>query len=779
MKRAESGAPQLERSFAVSNALLVLGVISVILIFGHFSMSNRLERSLEAQAMSVARSIGAVATPSLLSYNYGALQVAAEGASDHPDIIYVLIHDKEGNVAGVAGVSEQLVLGADKEGRLGSRKNIRHLTLSNGERVQALEVSTDVLVDGVLEPWGSVRVGIDHRLVSEELSRLELGLIVLGLLLSAAAVVCAKFMARRIAAPLKALALGTEAVAKGDMSRRIPVSGARELAELAHAFNVMMDRVTEKADESQAYQSKLAQFNATLEQLVRERTRALEESERQYRTLVEHSPESILIVQEWQVRFVNPSFLDTFGLKETEVLAPEFCLDSIFEPGSAELVRKRVNGWLLDESPSPAEVLARDRDGNVRTLELRGSRINYLGEPAAECLLVDMTEARRLREELEDSDRLRSLGELSSGVAHDFNNLIGAILGRTQLLRHRGVPTDIDAELAVIEQAALDGRETVLRIQEFSRTRTDRTFTRIDLREVIAGALEITRARWESDARRRNIAIEIDRDVQEVPPMQGNPAELREVFTNLMLNAIDAMPDGGTLRIATECDGPLIRAVVEDTGQGMCEETRRRMFDPFFSTKGMAGIGMGLSVAYGIVKRHGGSIEVVSRVGNGARFVLEFPIDAVVETDEAPATTDRGTDVRGPARVLVIDDEPTIADLLRDTLAVMGHSVDTANGGREGLDLALAGDYDLVMTDLGMPGISGWDVARELAEKISDLPIMLVTGWGASLTEEEIAASGVAAVVHKPFELKPLLAKVAEVLEASARRSRANVTAKI
>ena len=179
---------------------------------------------------------------------------------------------------------------------------------------------------------------------------------------------------------------------------------------------------------------------------------------------------------------------------------------------------------------------------------------------------------------------------------------------------------------------------------------------------------------------------------------------------------------------------------------------------------------MGLSVTYGIVKRHGGNIEVTSRIGSGARIVLEFPVEAQAKPTEKRSTADEDAADARPARVLVIDDELPIAELLRDTLAVMGHSVDTAGGGREGLELALAGDYDLVMTDLGMPEVSGWDVARELREKLSDLPIVLVTGWAATITDEEIAESGVAAVVHKPFELKPLLAKVAEVLKAWPRR---------
>ncbi|HKQ62108.1 MAG TPA: ATP-binding protein, partial [Candidatus Polarisedimenticolaceae bacterium] len=615
---------RLEHSLAVSTALLVILVIVTTIGVVHARLKLSLLRGLEARGGSIAQSIGALARPSLLAYNYAALQVAAQGAVEDPDLLYVVIHDKEGVVAGRAGAA-----GAPEELAAPLTEPIsRELSLpghAGHPALRALEVGVPVRVEGSDRPWGSIRVGLSYHLVTEELQRTELGLSLLGLLLAVIAVVSGRWMARRITAPLRRLAEGTEALSSGNTAHRIPVSGARELAELARAFNAMVDRLQEKAAESSAYQDALAKLNATLEQQVHQRTQALEESEAQYRTLVEHSPDSIVIVQDGHVRFVNRGFEETFGIRAAVALDPQFSLLAQFEPGSSAAVAERIAAWQRGEAAGATEVLAHNAAGSPLELQLRGSRIEYRGRPAAECLLVDMTEAKRLRERLAHTERLRALGELAGGVAHDFNNLIGAILGRVQLLRRRGFEVEIDRELCVIEKAAQDGRETVRRIQEFSRTRKDRPFAPVDLPEILRDAMEITRTRWKADAERRNINIHTFIDCEPVPPILGHPTELREVFTNLILNAVDAMPQGGKLWVRCHTEDGKVLAEVEDSGVGMTEEIRRHVFDPFFTTKGQSGNGLGMSVAYGIVTRHQGTIEALSRLGHGTRFVLEFP----------------------------------------------------------------------------------------------------------------------------------------------------------
>ena len=761
MSRGPLGRTTLDRSFTVATALLVAALMGTTMLLVHSRYVAGLKQGLEARARSMARDVGALATPSLLAYNYPALQAAAEAAAKDRDVYYVVIHDKEGAVAGAAG-DVQAAMADDRasQGRSDARQR-------RDEARRVLEVSVPVEVEGVVEPWGTVRVALTTVGITDEIRRLDLGLLSLGFALAAVAVALGRFVARRITAPLLRLVEGTEALSAGDMEHRIPVTGPRELADLARAFNAMMDRVHEKARESWAFQEQLERLNATLEQQVTERTRALEESEAQYKTLVEHSPDIILIVQDGRVRFVNRPFVDTFGVREQEALSESFHLHRIFESSSASMAEGRIAAWERGEHAAPVEVLGRDASGNVRHLEMRGSRIEYRGRHAAECLLIDTTEAKRLREQLTNSEKLRALGELAGGVAHDFNNLLGAILGRVQILRRRAHEADEDRELAVIEKAALDGRETVRRIQEFSRTRRDRRFTAVDLGEILRDVVEITRPRWKSEFEGRDVTLEVAADTPPVPPVLGNPAELREVFTNLVLNAVDAMPSGGSLRLACRQEGTRVVATVADTGTGMTEEVQRQIFDPFFTTKGSRGMGLGMSVVYGILTRHGVGIDVATAVNRGTTFTLRFE---VTEQALQPAGGDGASlpQLVRPGRILVIDDEAEIVEIVKDVLAAEGHEVATALNGHAGLATARDGGFDLVFTDLGMPDMTGWEVAERVRQLSPASAVVLVTGWGATLDQEEVRRHGVEAVLNKPFEIDELV-RVAASLLARAR----------
>jgi PAS domain S-box-containing protein len=749
----------IEQSFSISTALLVLVLIGTTMVIVENRVESNMRRGLEDRGTAIAESIAAVATPSLLAYNYAALQMAAEGAAGNQGVVYVAIHDKEGALAGVAGrVSHEV---RESLADVSAVPSTRDVEVERGapkaRPEQVVEVSVPVHVDGVDVAWGRVRVGLSYDIVASELKRLGMQLFLLGALLAVVAVICVRWLARRITAPLRHLVAGTEALSAGELRHRIPVSGAKELADLARAFNTMSDRLQEKADESNTFQAALERLNSTLEHQVIERTHALEESTAQYKSLVENSPDSILIVQDGRIRFVNRSFADTFGIPENEVVSPDFQLSRIFDPSSAVLAGGRIAAWERGETPAPAEVLGQDAQGRTRHLELRGSRIEYQGRPAAECLLVDMTEAKRLRERLSETEKLRALGELASGVAHDFNNLLGAILGRSQLLRRQGMTGEVDHDLAVIEKAAQDGRETVRRIQEFSRTRRDKKFEHVDLPEILQDCLEITKTRWKDDALRRKIAIKPSLDAATVPPIMGNASELREVFTNLILNAIDAMPQGGRLELTCAQVGDRVVARVVDTGVGMTENIRQHLFDPFFTTKGARGMGLGMSVVYGIVTRHEGKIEVATALGTGTAFTLEFPVSQEKPVPVAGHDGAALPQLIRPGRILVVDDEPEVAAVVKDVLATAGHDVDTAISGSDALHMLEVSAYDLVFTDLGMPDMSGWEVAEKINDVRPGLPVALVTGWGTALDEVDARKKGITAVVHKPFEIDELV----------------------
>jgi len=764
----------LEQSFSISTALLVLCVVGASMAVIQNRVRANMRRGLEARGAAIAKSIGAVATPSLLAYNYAALQMAAEGAAGNDGVVFVAIHDKEGALAGLSGRVPAEAKGRDVWASLEATSHDVEVSRKDGKGSweKVVEVSVPVIVEGVGVPWGRVRVGLSYDLVASELRELGKQLFLLGALLAAVGVLCGRWLARRIAAPLHKLARGTEALAAGDLNHRIPVSGAKELGDLARAFNTMSDRLQEKACESQIFQDALERLNSTLEHQVKERTHALQESTVQYKSLVESSPDSILIVQDGTVRFVNRAFAETFGIPEDEVLNPEFRLSRIFDPSSASLAGGRIAAWESGESPGPAEVLGKDAKGRTRHLELRGSRIEYQGNPAAECLLVDMTEAKRLRERLSETEKLRALGELASGVAHDFNNLLGAILGRSQLLRRQGMAPKVDSDLAVIEKAAQDGRETVRRIQEFSRTRRDKKFEPVDLCEILKDALEITKTRWKDDALLRKVSITPVFHESAGLRILGNASELREVFTNLILNAVDAMPQGGCLEVSCRAEGEKVIAQVKDTGVGMTEGVRQNIFDPFFTTKGASGMGLGMSVVYGIVTRHGGTIDVETALAKGTTFTLTFKTTHELQAPAAGFDGAALPQLLRPGRILVVDDEPDVAEVVKEVLMMAGHAVDTAISGTVALQMIGLTAYDLVFTDLGMPDMSGWDVAEKINAAKPGLTVALVTGWGTSLDEADAAKRGVSAVVHKPFEIDELLAIAQRLLSKSFAAAR-------
>lgn len=352
-------------------------------------------------------------------------------------------------------------------------------------------------------------------------------------------------------------------------------------------------------------------------------------------------------------------------------------------------------------------------------------------------------------------ERLRALGEMAGGLAHDFNNTLAAILGRAQLLQSQAGDPEVRRGLQVIEEAALEGARTIRRLQEFARRRRDRPSQSVELNQVVDEVVELTRPRWRDEAQARSITYEVQVETTAVSPVVGDPHELREALTNVVLNALDAMPSGGRLTLKTEREDDCVRCVIADTGVGMTEEVRRRIFDPYFTTKGERGSGLGLSVMYGIISRYGGEVEVESRPGHGSTFIIRLP--AAEAMPEAPPPPPPAPP-RPEAPVLVIDDESGVRDVIATTLRREGYLVTTCANGREGIRRFDAEPFDLVVTDLGMPGLTGWDVAAHVKQRSPGTPVVLVTGWGDRMTPEEVQARGVDFLISKPFKLDQIRA---------------------
>jgi signal transduction histidine kinase/ActR/RegA family two-component response regulator len=384
-----------------------------------------------------------------------------------------------------------------------------------------------------------------------------------------------------------------------------------------------------------------------------------------------------------------------------------------------------------------------------------------------------IAEQERIREQFSQMEKLSALGELASGVAHDFNNTLTGILGRAQLLQRTNDPEKLKRGLEIIIKTAEDGAKTVKRIQDFARQRRDHDFELVSIDQILMDASEITRPRWKNCAEASNIHITLDLQIGSNAMVMGDDSELREVLVNMVFNAIDAMPEGGKLTLSSRADQQSVVIEVIDTGVGMYPEVRSRIFDPFFTTKGKAGLGLGLAVSFGIIRRHGGNVEVESQYGSGTQFRITLPIATIAEgaptievSEPAPASSLAGDIVQRAnvrPRLLVVDDEDFVRDLLKEMLEGEDCEVMLAASGNEALATFRDSQFDAVCTDVGMPGMSGWELAREIRHLDHRIPIAVITGWGEAVGSNEQKAAGVDWVIAKPFTTQRVAELVRDV----------------
>jgi len=483
--------------------------------------------------------------------------------------------------------------------------------------------------------------------------------------------------------------------------------------------------------------------------------------------LISSAGDAIVSVDgEGNIRGWNPAAERIFGQAAGQVVGQPFA--GLVPPDPMRTAR----ATLSRESPVRAfDVATKRADGRPLNLAVT---LSYLpgrdGAPDGMLAIVrDMTSQREIEAQMHQSERLTALGQMAGGIAHDFNNLLQAILGYAQLMaRSPGNADVVRRGLDVIEKAANGGAETVRRIQKFARLRPDEPFVTMDLNQVVRDSLAITRPRWEEKKVKGGVPLQLELELGPVPVVMGRPAELNEVLTNLVLNAIDAMPKGGTLRIRTRL-GDHRHAVitVADTGMGMSDDVRKKVFDPFFTTKGEEGTGLGLSVSHSIVERHGGDLKVDSRPGEGTTFTIILPI-GMNPTSEAAQSGESGAERTG--RILLVDNDPQVLMILGEMLKDGGHHVLPVPSGPEALRVFVPSGFDLVITNVGMPEMSGWDVAEQIRARDPNVPVIFITGWG--LQEEDQARCrrlGITALLFKPVPPPELLRKVQVALAARVR----------
>jgi signal transduction histidine kinase/ActR/RegA family two-component response regulator len=372
------------------------------------------------------------------------------------------------------------------------------------------------------------------------------------------------------------------------------------------------------------------------------------------------------------------------------------------------------------------------------------------------------------REQEIHAQKMAALGELSFGVAHNVNNTLTGILGRAQLiLRNSTDPTKVEAGLELIIKSAEDGAHIIRRIQDFARQRPSREFEVISVAELLKDACEMTRPRWESRSEFAPIRFALHADCQAY--VSGDPVELREVLVNMIYNAVDAMPSGGEVRVATQETRERVVLCITDTGTGMTPEVKQRLFDPFFTTKGKAGTGMGLAVSFGIIRRHEGAIEVDSEPGRGTTFKISLPkvTQATSEGEQNVNATSGASAAEDKVRVLVVDDETHVREVLIEALEAESCEVISAPSGEIALALfdQYEGKFDAVFTDIGMPEMSGWELVTEIRDRSKTIPLAIVSGWADAISVQTRNAVNADWVVAKPFDINKICTIAQEITQ--------------
>jgi PAS domain S-box-containing protein len=560
------------------------------------------------------------------------------------------------------------------------------------------------------------------------------------------------------------------------------------LTDLSLALEAQYVRSSRAEQALQAYQqhlehmvqertAELAAANQLLQREVDERQRteaALRDSEEQYRHLVENINDVIYATDVHGVlTYVSPAVEAQSGYTPAELIGHRFA-DYVYWEDRQRILQQfeqRLAGHL-----APSEYRIVTKAGEVRWIRSSSRRISQgdrvLG---VQGVYIDITEQRRLEEQLRQAHKMEALGTLAGGMAHDFNNLLGIMLGNTELAlleRPEGQPTATRRHLEHIHQACLRARALVRQILSFSR-KTPQVLQLCHFAPIVQESLALMRALIPTTIDLR-LAITAAADV-----VLADPVQLQQVVINLVTNAAQAMePAGGVIEVglvdlaldetaARRHDlqpGTYVRLTVWDTGHGIEPTIMARIFDPYFTTKEVGnGTGMGLAVVHGIVKHYGGAISVQSTLGQGASFQVYLPVREAATVLASPQTVSLSS---GQERILFIDDEPALVSMGKECLESLGYEVVTETSSQAAFTLFVRQPqrFDLVITDMTMPGMTGKELAYELRRIRPDIPIILCTGFSHHLNEEQTTAIGMCTLLRKPFGLRELTETIRAIL---------------
>lgn len=511
----------------------------------------------------------------------------------------------------------------------------------------------------------------------------------------------------------------------------------------------------------------------------------LRESENRFRSVTQSAQEAILTFDDdGNVVFWNKGAETLFGYPEGEIwgtsvtrIIPEKHVEdhhtlvkqlrigqscdrviechAIRKDGVEFPVELTISSWISRKQPFYTAII---RDVSARKATEEAIRTSE--EDARKAY----DELSRIQGELIRTEKSRALGEMAAGVAHQFNNILMMVNGLAELgLTHIEDRSRVRQYLEKILITAQDGANIVRRIQTFARRTQNADLKPVPVNECIIASIQLTSPKWKGEAEKTGRSIAIHTDLEDVAPVMGVESELREVIVNIIMNAVDAMPEGGALTVGSREEDGNVLIRIADTGIGIPPENLEKIFLPFFSTKVDRGTGLGLSICQNIITQFKGTITVTSERSKGAVFTITLP---AAPSPSATPSKKKETDIRKivKSRILAVDDEESICEIMDGFLTPEGHRVVTATNPRRAIEMFQKEPFDLVITDLGMSPITGWDLLKTIRAHRPETKTIILTGWGGSIGIDEARARGADAILSKPIDRKQLLKVVQQVL---------------
>ena len=530
-------------------------------------------------------------------------------------------------------------------------------------------------------------------------------------------------------------------------------------------------KVVAKAAGLKSLEDENRTYRDRLEQLVEERTRELQQSGEKYRSIVENIGLGIALISPgMEILELNHQMRVWFP--DIDPVSRPICYRAFNNPPREELCGYCPTCTTLQDGQVHEATTITPRPDGDRQYRIISSPIidETGGVKAAVEMVEDMTERLAMEAQLRQSQKLESMGTLASGIAHDINNTLAPITLYTDALLESEENLSDRARrfLTTIKQATGDIESTVNRLRMFYKKDGGGgvRIEPVDIRGLFEQVIDMTRPRWKDLPQKSGNTVEIKTEIPEASPaLSGMESEIREALVNLVFNAVDAMPQGGTVTLKAVETDETVTLRIEDNGTGMSDEHKAKCLEPFFTTKGEGGSGLGLAMVFGTMRRHRGEIEIESEEGRGTTVLLHFPV--LRSGNEGQAAEVIPIDLPS-LRILCIDDEPAVREALKAILEMDNHEVVIAANGKEGIRVFEeraegAKGFDLVVTDLGMPDMDGWVVAEHIKSARPGTPVFLLSGWGNFIDDEEEGAKLVDAVLGKP----PQISEIRKALQKS------------